>query len=665
MVAAIVRRICHAIGPVLAVIVSGGLCSCDSPRGQALRELSNNSIEPSGQRLVRAVKERDFKTTALLLESGVYTEQRDPLGLTPLAIAALHGDFEAIVMLLNAGANVNATLPRQTSILGTAIAQGDPLIIGTLISSGARIDGLMPDGEKILPWAIRNGHLRLVRTMMKSGSDPHLRDSRGNPLLHVAMDAGRRDLVESLVDLGADPAAVNASGETTLVLALRQGWADMLPKLAAAGADPNAPDQNGFTPLQNAVREKDTDRMVLFLKIGADPFLCLSESGNRSPFQAAFEAGRGDWLDLMLHAHPGSPAGGWESWLWRSFEKRDLEMARRLMPRMLASGTLKPGPQWVERAVEAGHAGFLKLFLDYGFPTGNALTLCCVRDDHRMAGLLLAYGVSPDFTWFPTRQTPLGLALRNGSDQLAVTLIEHGADPQSILPDGQRALHLAIAKSCPLAVEAILAKGSSPDEPFITPVSPDFLKLVRPGAMRWVLKMDRGATPLMLAADTGNVATARSLIRAGARTGVRTRISSLWPINFASRRSDVPMMRLFLGQDPHREERRIEVSLSEQRARMFDAEGREIFNTKVSTGRRGFTTPTGEYVITNKHRDWTSTLYHASMPYFQRLSCGDFGLHQGVVPGYPASHGCIRVPAGIAAKLFSMTKTGDRVRILP
>jgi lipoprotein-anchoring transpeptidase ErfK/SrfK len=53
------------------------------------------------------------------------------------------------------------------------------------------------------------------------------------------------------------------------------------------------------------------------------------------------------------------------------------------------------------------------------------------------------------------------------------------------------------------------------------------------------------------------------------------------------------------------------------------------------------------------------------MPYFQRLSCSDFGLHQGVVPGYPASHGCIRVPAGNAAKLFTMTEAGDRVRILP
>jgi lipoprotein-anchoring transpeptidase ErfK/SrfK len=125
------------------------------------------------------------------------------------------------------------------------------------------------------------------------------------------------------------------------------------------------------------------------------------------------------------------------------------------------------------------------------------------------------------------------------------------------------------------------------------------------------------------------------------------------------------MMRVILGQDAETEQRHIVVSLSEQRARVFDQSGNEIFSTKVSTGRRGYATRTGEFVITNKHRSWTSTIYHSSMPYFQRLSCSDFGLHQGVVPGYPASHGCIRVPAGNAAKLFSLTETGDRVRIEP
>jgi len=63
----------------------------------------------------------------------------------------------------------------------------------------------------------------------------------------------------------------------------------------------------------------------------------------------------------------------------------------------------------------------------------------------------------------------------------------------------------------------------------------------------------------------------------------------------------------------------------------------------VSTGRQGFRTPTGSYVVTDKHRKWRSTLYPAEMPYFMRLSCGDIGFHQGNLPGYPASHRCIRM----------------------
>ena len=85
----------------------------------------------------------------------------------------------------------------------------------------------------------------------------------------------------------------------------------------------------------------------------------------------------------------------------------------------------------------------------------------------------------------------------------------------------------------------------------------------------------------------------------------------------------------------------------------------------LGTGRSGYATPPGAFVITNKNRDWRSTIYHVRMPFFLRLSCGDFGLHQGNVPGYPASHGCIRVPAGKAEELFSLAEIGDAVEITP
>ena len=125
------------------------------------------------------------------------------------------------------------------------------------------------------------------------------------------------------------------------------------------------------------------------------------------------------------------------------------------------------------------------------------------------------------------------------------------------------------------------------------------------------------------------------------------------------------MMQILLGVDPDNEERWIKVDLSEQKAWVYDREGKSIFSTRVSTGKKGYRTKTGEFVITNRKRHHNSTIYGSSMPYFQRLSCGDFGFHQGYCPGYAASHGCLRVPSGNAYKLWQITKVGDRVVIQP
>jgi lipoprotein-anchoring transpeptidase ErfK/SrfK len=101
---------------------------------------------------------------------------------------------------------------------------------------------------------------------------------------------------------------------------------------------------------------------------------------------------------------------------------------------------------------------------------------------------------------------------------------------------------------------------------------------------------------------------------------------------------------VLLGRGPTRDELRVEISLAAQRATIFK-NGVSILNTAVSTGRKGFDTPPGEYVVTDKKRSHRSSIYHVEMPFFMRLNCLDFGLHAGAVPNYPASHGCIRVPA--------------------
>jgi lipoprotein-anchoring transpeptidase ErfK/SrfK len=105
----------------------------------------------------------------------------------------------------------------------------------------------------------------------------------------------------------------------------------------------------------------------------------------------------------------------------------------------------------------------------------------------------------------------------------------------------------------------------------------------------------------------------------------------------------------------------IVVSLADQRASIYDANGL-VTTTRVSTGQAGHPTPTGIFSVIGKERWHRSNIYSgAPMPFMQRITWSGVAMHAGVVPGYPASHGCIRLPAGFAPQLYGMTKMGARV----
>ena len=655
------------------LVIAGTLTSCHDPRKQALRELSQAGIEPTGQSLMEAVGRKDAALIKSLLAAGVHTGKKDAQGRTSLRMCVDAGDAATALLLLDGGADANTAAADGSTLLGAAVARMDPAFVLRLLDAGAKPDGTMPGGEKILPWAIRGGRAEIVRLVIKASPDPHVKDREGNPLLHVAMKAGRRDLVDELIRLGADPGQMNARGETTLLAAIRNGWFDVIPSLVKAGADPNLPGPFSPSPLSQAVIDGKLQLITLLLKSGADPnYQHPLENGAahgvaaKTPLELAFFHSDRRVFQIFVDRKVKFEQSRVDAWFGAALDQRDLELVQVLLSRG-ANPALRRSDGWlpIEAAVLAGDSTLVKLLSDYGSPDGRSMHLAAGRGDKRMARLLMFLGMNPDIVHPPYLDRPLSVAIRRHHDATAAALIEGGAKMVFRMPEGQTPLHLAVATGCPLTVRTLLENGADPNTPFELPASAGFIRQVRPGIMRWALKMDRNVTLLMVAADSGNTATARQLIHFGAKKNTWARVSSLWPINFASRRGDVKMMRLILGKDPHTEERHIVVNLGEQRARVFDAQGTEIFNTKVSTGRKGFATPTGEYVITNKHRDWTSTIYHASMPYFQRLSCSDFGLHAGVVPGYPASHGCIRVPAGNAAKLFAMTEAGDRVMIVP
>jgi lipoprotein-anchoring transpeptidase ErfK/SrfK len=136
---------------------------------------------------------------------------------------------------------------------------------------------------------------------------------------------------------------------------------------------------------------------------------------------------------------------------------------------------------------------------------------------------------------------------------------------------------------------------------------------------------------------------------------------------------------------------RVKIDLGEQRAYLFKG-GQLVGATNISTGRPGYRTPSGSYSVLNKDIDHVSGLYGsfvdgddrvvmsdvgvrtdsappgthfsgASMPYFIRF-VGGIGMHAGYLPGYPASHGCVRLPREMAGHFYNNVSPGTPVDVI-
>jgi lipoprotein-anchoring transpeptidase ErfK/SrfK len=105
------------------------------------------------------------------------------------------------------------------------------------------------------------------------------------------------------------------------------------------------------------------------------------------------------------------------------------------------------------------------------------------------------------------------------------------------------------------------------------------------------------------------------------------------------------------------------ISIKQQRLTLY-ANGEPVAHSPVSTGVPGHPTPLGVFSIIQKNRHHRSNIYSsAPMPFMQRITWSGVALHEGKLPGYPASHGCIRLPGAFAQRLWGITRLGVRVII--
>jgi ankyrin repeat protein len=390
-----------------------------------------------------------------------------------------------------------------------------------------------------------------------------------------------------------------------LVRAVTIGRQSLINLCLVERVDPNGRDAQGRTPLLIATSQKDwkTARRL----IDADALVDLADKKGFMPVMAA-----------AMHGN--------------------LQVFRALLARSSnfhAEARCKDGRDLLEMALDGGNLEIIKTVTE-------------------------RLPLMPQ--WTTSARRALGAALLAGNkDQIRVLLGKHSTPP-TIEGKNVPLLAYSVAGNDSALFNTLLACGADPNTVLPTRCDKDFVALLPSKSLRSYAAEDKDVTVLMLAAGLGQENHLRALLEAGANRTPVTKHYKMSALDIAAETGHWRSAQILLGSGPSPERLRIEISLASQRVALVK-NGIPIYGTQCSTGRQGHSTKIGQFVITNKERNHRSTIYHVDMPYFMRLSCLDFGMHAGIVPNYPASHGCIRLPPEVAHKFFSEIPIGTLVTV--
>jgi hypothetical protein len=303
----------------------------------------------------------------------------------------------------------------------------------------------------------------------------------------------------------------------------------------------------------------------------------------------------------------------------------------------------------------------LRLMPDLGDQRGDLVAEAMDTGNRDIIDLIFAR-VPTIPQWTARTRRALDVAISSGNTDRVKLLINKHAVPPT--PEGSSVplLAYAIASNNVAQFKMLLACGADPNTTLPNKCDKNFLEAVQSKSLRSYLEDDKGVTVLMLAAGLSQPDSVRALLEAGADRNRATGRCKMLALYLAAQTGSWQCTQILLGSGPPPEQLHIEISLASQHAAIVK-DGVPIFSTVCSTGRQGYSTRAGDYVITDKERSHRSTIYKVEMPYFMRLSCLDFGMHEGVVPNYPASHGCIRLPGDAARRLFAEIPVGTLVTV--
>jgi ankyrin repeat protein len=432
---------------------------------------------------------------------------------------------------------------------------------------------------------------------------------------------------------GPEPAVMSPISPDEFVRAMMTERTPVLDLYFGQRLNPNARGAQDRPLLLAATLQQDTPTVIRLLEAGASPD--LADDNGLTPLIAAATQGNMELVRKIVGGVTNINATDrtGRSALQYAMANQKMEVVRFL----------------------------LQMIPDFGAQAGDVITSALDSGNKEIIGWIFNR-VPALQQWTAKTRQALDAAIATGNQEQVKLLLSKHAVPPTPQDRSVPLLAYSIASNNDAQFKALIAGGIDPNAVLPLKCDKDFLDAVKSRSLRSYIEEDKDVTVLMLAAGLGQAEYVRALLEAGADRNRSTGRYKMMALYLAAQQGSWQCTQILLGGGPSPEKLRVEISLASQRAEVWK-DGVSILTTVCSTGRQGYSTRPGDYVITDKERSHRSTIYKVEMPYFMRLSCLDFGMHEGVVPNYPASHGCIRLPGDVARRLFAEIPVGTLVTV--
>ncbi|MEL1266276.1 ankyrin repeat domain-containing protein [Pseudoxanthomonas putridarboris] len=432
--------------------------------------------------LHHAARSSDPGVVALLRDAAAELDALNHDGLTPLGVACVAGNWRLAKFLLERGARPDPQGGQPVLLAAAATEEDDPAGVQLLLKHKAKVDARDGNRRSALHEAAFAGHVEIVATLIAAGADVHARDAaRRTPWLDAAR-GGRIGVLEKLAEAGSDVAVVDAEQRTALMLACTAETVSplLVRRLLEWGIAPDHADANGKRAVDLAA---EAGRWTLVSAL--DPSYALPSAvaageddapADRAPSELLREGLANGQLDglaalaklcsreelgALLHDHALMQMPARLDWLLRHGADADARNGQgdTVVFALLAQGaTGVPALHaLLRRAASPAGAGGLARFLS-----------ACAADDQAARGLeqvaldLLERGADP-FAPSPQGDPALSLAVRLGWQRALDRLLDTGVDREARDSHGMTALHLAAVLGREAALKQLIAKGASPE----------------------------------------------------------------------------------------------------------------------------------------------------------------------------------------------------------